>query len=107
MVQGFHYVGPTNSRTKSRSYRSILKIYDRSSAGSAKRGGTLLFYDENFRFDRAQIADIIAGRSVIYMMAHSEWKNRAGADFHYDSYELMQTPKTTFIGTMGWHNLSQ
>jgi hypothetical protein len=69
--------------------------------------GTILYYDEDFRFDSAQIADIKAAKSVIYAMIHAEWKSRAGADFHYDSYEWMDVPQTDFIGLQGWHSLSQ
>ena len=66
-----------------------------------------MYGDINYRFDSVQIEDIKSARSVIYAMAHAEWKNKAGADFHYDSYQWMEVPQTDVIGAQGWHALSQ
>jgi hypothetical protein len=82
-------------------------VIDHPSVPQNRAQGTFVYGDILYRFDRAQIEDIKSARSVIYAMAHAEWKNKAGADFHYDSYQWMEVPQTDFIGKQGWHALAQ
>jgi hypothetical protein len=106
--QGFTMWGQPSPEQNREAIARFKKFFiDHPNVPQNHERGTILFFDVNYRFDRAQIEDIKSARSVIYAMAHAEWKNKAGADFHYDSYEWMEVPQTDFIGAQGWHSLSQ
>lgn len=42
-------------------------------------------------------------KRIIYAMAHADWENDAGADFHLDVCKYMESPTSELVQNPGWH----
>lgn len=115
---GFTMPGPPSPEQSSAAISKFKKeIAGEEVVGEDRSKDYTCYREVTFRFDEVQIVDIVPIcpnsadcrmlGSVIYAMCRAEWKNDAGADFHYDVYRWMEPPTNRYIGNQGWHDLSR
>jgi hypothetical protein len=94
---GFTMPGLPDEQNKLAISRFKKYMSDQQTEGDDKVKGAACFLQLSFKFDETQITDIVSTcginltnchmpSKIIYVMAHAEWKNDSGADFHYDAY---------------------
>ena len=73
--------------------------------GEDKLAGTGCYKGSRIKLSDSEISELVfPAKRIVYQMAHAEWKNEAGADFHNDFCKWMEPPKTRTLNYQGWHD---
>jgi hypothetical protein len=83
---------------------------DGPASGEDRMAGTGCYKQPPVKLSESEIAELIEGKGpatrILYAVAHTEWKNDSGADFHTDVCKWMEQPKTRILINPGWHDCS-
>ncbi len=105
----FTLPGPENTdqnRVAISRFREQIAKEDQAT-GEDRLVGTGCFKGLLVRLNESEIAEVVAGNRIMYMMGHAEWNNESGADFHTDFYKWMEPPKTRVLDNPGWHDCAR
>jgi hypothetical protein len=96
-----------NKRARSRFNQEVAS--QDSGTGEDRLPGTYCFKGIALRLKQREIKEAIAtnpnhAKRIIYAMAHIQWKNESGADFHPDVCKWMEPPNTAMVTNPGWHD---